>query len=101
MIIKHQYLTTHKFAVIAIPYDVSVKLPSQFELQQKDGSKIKVALLSRWNKTTIDALPEAFTKVCFGIDTKQMKAALQRAWPELTRQTPENQLISYVAVEKV
>jgi hypothetical protein len=101
MTIKHNWLTKHKYSLIAIPHDVADKLPPEFELQQSDGSKIKVQYIGRWANHRIDNAPEAFTKVGFGIDTQQMKAALQRAWPELTRQTPENQLISYVAVERV
>ena len=99
--LKHNWLTKHKYSLIAIPHDVADNLPQEFELQQNDGTLIKVKIVDRWANCKIDDLPEAFTKVCFGIDTQQMKAALQRTWPQLTRQTPENQLISYVAVEKL
>lgn len=101
MLIKHNWLTKHKYSLIAIPCHVADELPEQFELQQTDGSKITVRYIGRWANHRIDDAPETFTKVGFGIDTKQMKAALHRAWPELSRQTPENQLISYIAVEKL
>lgn len=101
MTIKHNWLTKHKYSIIAIPGNVADQLPEQFELQQTDGSKINVKNVGRWKNHRIDQAPEAMTKVCFGITANQMMALLHRKWPELTRQPLDNQLISYVAVEKL
>ncbi len=103
MTITHNWLSKHKYSAIAVPAAVADRIngTEPFELIQKDGSVIMVKYVDRWSNFQIDRLPGMLTLILFGIDTRQMKAALQRAWPELTKLQASEQIISFVAVEKV
>jgi hypothetical protein len=106
MRIKHQWLSTHNFSAVVVPtgslnIDRNDKSDrASFELEQRDGSVIKVQYNDHFTFPLAD-LPDAFTKVLFGIDKDRMRSNILRAYPDFARLEASQQKINYMIVNRV
>jgi len=103
---KHQWLSTHNFSAVAVPVG-SLKLerdeknnPLPFELEQRDGSVIKVQYSDHFSFPAHD-LPAALTKALFGIEPDRMRTITLRDYPDFARLEASAQIIHYMIVNRI
>jgi len=81
--IKHQFLSQHKYAAVALPHSevIKLKLDDPFELEQRDGSVVKVQYIDSY-RFKAHELPDILTQLLFGINTQQMRVLLKNNYPD-------------------
>lgn len=99
--IKHQFLSVHNYALIALPTK-HVPKETIFQLEQRDGSLITVERSPKavWSFDPANMADE-FTLHIFGMEAKHVLTRLRQIYPDFAALPEANQTFHFIGVKKI